>query len=141
MYLNKITSLKKPTKFKNRTNNVVINNVNNYCQDGLIKVFCKRTMNIELKIYSFFFFRFEGFLNQRRVFFKSRFICNDIYSKKSKNSRMGKGKGKMFRFTCRLLKFQPIFIFNKISKFRIKKFFILLNKKYNNKFFINICLM
>ena len=61
---------------------------------------------------------------------------NFFLQKKSKNSRMGKGKGMLERAVIRVKKNFSIFEFKGFSVYRLKKFYININKKLNLGFFL-----
>ena len=61
---------------------------------------------------------------------------NFFIQKKSKNSRMGKGKGILERGVIRLKKNFIIFEFEGYSLYRLKKFVLNVNKKINLNFFL-----
>lgn len=90
---------------------------------------------MELKFYRFFFLKLRK-LSKKKKFFSFVFICcNHCFSKKSRNARMGKGKGKFLRYVCRKDSLKPLFIFSKLSINRVKQFTLFLNKKFKNNFF------
>lgn len=141
LYLNKIKIQKKIKLFKKRKSNKITFNLikNNFCKKKNFYLFryvyTKLCLFLELKFYRFFFLKLRR-LSKRKKFKSFVFLCcNHIFSKKSKNSRMGKGKGKFVRFVFRSKVLKPIFIFKKISKYRVIKFVKYLNKKSEKKFF------
>lgn len=141
LYLNKIKIQKKIKLFKKRKFTSISFNLN---QNNFLKkknfflfryVYSRFSMFLELKFYRFFFLRLRR-LSKKRKFKSFVFLCcNHIFSKKSKNSRMGKGKGKFVRFVFRTKTLKPIFIFKKISKYRVASFVRYLNNKSENVFF------
>ena len=137
MYLNKIKNIKL-SKFKNRSKSSTFFSKNKFSISNnvnLYKIFCKNTLLLELKYYRFFFLKLRK-ISKKKKFYSFVFLsCNHCFSKKSKNSRMGKGKGKFIRYVCRKNLLKPIFIFNKISKIRFNKFLNYLNTKSYNLFF------
>lgn len=140
MYLNKIKIQKQMKMFKKRKK------LKLECDTSIFKIkpnkrfsnwsyiFTRFLTFLELKFYRFFFLKLRRL--SRRKKFKSfvHVSCNHFFSKKSKNSRMGKGKGKFVRYVFRTKVLKPTFVFYKISHTRVIKFLKFLNKKSNNKF-------
>lgn len=146
MYLNKIKIQKKIKRFKKRRYQKVAFNQNNFLFGGNRSlsfrwsyIFNKLSMLIELKIYKFFIFKLRRITRRKK--FKSfvNICCNHCFSRKSKNARMGKGKGKFSRYVYRSTTMKPIFSFFKLSKTRVCKFVNFLNNKSKNKFFFFFC--
>lgn len=141
LYLNKIKLQKKLKLFKKRKKLKITFNIKNYffMKKKLYYyskyIFSRFAMFLELKVYRFFFLKLRRLSKRKK--FKSFVLlsCNHMFSKKSKNSRMGKGKGKYVRFVFRTKILKPIFIFRKLSKYRLISFVNFLNKKSENKFF------
>ena len=75
-------------------------------------------------------------LKKKKAFGFVSIVNNHSFSIKSKNSRMGKGKGKHTRFVSRQKILKPVFSFRKLSFIRLIKFVKFLNKKSKNNFFI-----
>jgi hypothetical protein len=141
LYLNKIKIQKKIKRFKKRRSlscsykSTMFNLHSNKTRlPTWSYVFSRLSMFIELKFYKFFIFKLRRL--SRRKKFKSfvNICCNHCFSKKSKNSRMGKGKGKFVRYVYRSLPMKPIFSFYRMSKVRINKLVRLFNKKCLNNF-------
>lgn len=141
MYLNKIKIQKHIKQFKNRRDtktifkkNIFLINNKEIFKNKISFIFLQLKTYLELKVYSFFIKKIRRLSKKRK--FKSfvNICCNHCFSKKSKNARMGKGKGKFVRFVYRSIPLKPIFIFLKVSKIRIAKLTIYLNKKTKNKF-------
>jgi hypothetical protein len=98
-------------------------------------VFLSNSVYLELKFYRFFFLKLRK-LSRRKKFLSLVFIyCNHCFSKKARNARMGKGKGKFVRYVCKKRSLKPIFIFTKISLCRVYRFISFLNKKTTRRFF------
>jgi len=98
-------------------------------------VFSSHSVYLELKFYRFFFLKLRK-LSRRKKFLSLVFIyCNHCFSKKARNARMGKGKGKFVRYVCKKRSLKPVFIFSKISILRVNSFVSFLNKKTSRKFF------
>ncbi len=133
---------KQPVNFKKRyrRNSVYTDTIfglrkNNTKYNKFWYVFSSHSVYLELKFYRFFFLKLRK-LSRRKKFLSLVFIyCNHCFSKKAKNARMGKGKGKFVRYVCRRRSLKPVFIFSKISIFRVHKFILFLNKKTTRKFF------
>jgi len=142
MYLNKLKTQVKLVKFKKRFVPKLIFKENIFSLvfkktffTKFSYIFLSNSINIELFFYKFFIKKLRK-LSRRKNFKSFIFLyCNHCFSKKSKNSRMGKGKGKFVRFICRKYFLQPVFVFSKISSIRIQKFTTFLNTKSRNKFF------
>ena len=141
MYLNKIKIQKNIKRFKNRRMAKFIydNKYFNFLNTKLVYnrvsyIFNRFSLFLELKIYKFFIKKLRRM--SKRKHFKSflNICCNHYFSRKSKNSRMGKGKGKFVRYVYRTISLKPVFTFIRISKKRLIKFTIYLNKKTKSKF-------
>ena len=141
MYLNKIKIQKNIKRFKNRRMAKFIydNKYFNFLNTKLVYnrvsyIFNRFSLFLELKIYKFFIKNLRRM--SKRKHFKSflNICCNHYFSRKSKNSRMGKGKGKFVRYVYRTISLKPVFTFIRISKKRLIKFTIYLNKKTKSKF-------
>jgi hypothetical protein len=141
LYLNKIKIQKNIKQFKHRSFNKNIFNKSYFSYKNIFIfknkvsfVFNKFSLFLELKVYKFFIRKLRRLTKKRK--FKSfvNICCNHCFSRKSKNSRMGKGKGKFVRFVYRSISLKPIFSFIKLSKTRLFKFTMYLNKKTKNKF-------
>lgn len=63
-------------------------------------------------------------------------LPNYVISRKSKNSRMGKGKGAFIRWVVRLKQNHILSEFKGISVYRLKKVLIKFNKKFNCQLFL-----
>lgn len=141
VYLNKIKIQKKIKRFKKRRIVGVSYNKNNFNINSNKSrmaswsfVFSRLSMFLELKFYRFFIFKLRRMSRKRKFKSYVNMSCNHCFSKKSKNSRMGKGKGKFVRYVYRTVTLKPIFSFFKMSKIRVCKFVMFLNKKSLNKF-------
>ena len=142
MYLNKLKLQKQLKKFKNRKKQKLIFNdsIFSLCSkyrlyNNSVCIYVKNLILIELKIYRFFFLKLRKLSKKKKFKLFVLISCNHCFSKKSKNSRMGKGKGKFLRYVFRYKLLRPIFIFYKISLNRVSKFLNFLNKKNLNLFF------
>lgn len=142
MYLNKLKLQKQLKKFKNRKKQKLIFNDSifsfnnkNRLYNNSICIYVKNLILIELKIYRFFFLKLRKLSKKKNFKLFVLISCNHCFSKKSKNSRMGKGKGKFLRYVFRYKLLNPLFIFYKISLNRVFKFLNFLNKKNLNLFF------
>jgi len=142
VYLNKIKIQKTIKRFKNRKSQKVEYNENfficsllNIHTLHLAYVYCRNLLFMELRFYKLYFLKLRRINKRRLVKVYVYIMCNHNFSRKSKNSRMGKGKGKFVRFVFRSKIMKPIFIFNKISNYRLYKFIQYLNKKSKKKFF------
>ena len=101
-----------------------------------ITIYIKQKIFLNLKIYKFFFLKLRRISKKKRIKTYVNINCNHFFSKKSKNSRMGKGTGKFLKFIFRTKSLKPIFIFYKMSISRALKFIRFLNKKSSNNFFL-----
>lgn len=63
-------------------------------------------------------------------------LPNYVLSRKSKNSRMGKGKGSFERWVIRITQGCILAEFLGISQYRLKQVLAVLNKKFNTKFYL-----
>lgn len=137
LYLNKIKNVS-ISKFKKRKNPRLFfkKKLFDCLFNKLNYIYCSKTMLIEMKYYRFFFLKLRK-LSKKRGFLSFVFVrCNHCFSKKSKNARMGKGKGKFLRYVSSQKKLKPIFGFLGISFLRFKNFYLYINKKSKNFFFI-----
>lgn len=87
-------------------------------------------LSIDLRLYKFLLRKVKKKLLRLKIKTYVGLFPNNKISHKSKNSRMGKGKGLNNRFYFRLKKTKPILIFKGFNKIRFLKF-----KKYLCKFF------
>lgn len=144
MYLNKIKLQNKIKRFKFRKQIKMAYNYNYFLYKTNLKFFYKFfcriytrfLMYLELKIYKIFFLKIRKIIRKKKLKAFVNICCNHNFSKKSKNSRMGKGKGKFCRFIYRTTSFKPIFTFFNVSSFRVLKLCKFLNKKSKNRYFI-----
>jgi hypothetical protein len=92
-------------------------------------IFFKKPCRFEIKKFLFLKKRFKKLFKKSKYFYKKKIIVylnrNYPFSKKSKNSRMGKGKGKFKRW---VLKFEKNHILFKIYGFKIEKMIFFLKK-------------
>ena len=128
MRLNKLTSMEQ-VSFKNRNRYKLKKIKLNYGNIGLV-VF----KNVQFEFIYFYIIKkflkyFFKFKYSNTNFFKIWVIlkANFPISRKSKNSRMGKGKGSFIRWLIKLNQGSTIIEFKNINYFRIKK----LNKYWN----------
>ena len=101
-----------------------------------ITIYYLNKLFLPLKFYKFFFFKLRKISRRKKIKTYVNLNCNHFFSKKSKNSRMGKGTGKFLRFVFRSKSLKPLFIFYKMSIKRARKFIFFLNKKSKNNFFL-----
>ena len=92
-------------------------------------VFIKNRVLIELYILKRLLFRLKRIYKKKKITLFINLNKNHIISKKPKNSRMGKGKGKFTRYIYKLSLFTPILFFEKISNYRFKSLQNVLNFK------------
>lgn len=142
MYLNKIKIQKSIKRFKCRREQKVtynelmfVLNKFNYMSIKKSYIFCRNILFMELRFYKFYFLKLRRLNKRKRVNVYINIVCNHNFSRKSKNSRMGHGKGKFARFVFRTKLMKPIIIFNKISFIRLTKFINYINGKSKNNFF------
>lgn len=135
MYLNKLKFQKKIKKFKNRKKQKLVFSDSMFCVKGsnilssLYFIFFKNRLFVEMRLYRFFFLKLRKLSKRKKIKTFVLISCNHCFSKKSKNSRMGKGKGKFTRYAMRYVSLKPIFIFYKLSYQRALLFKSFLNKK------------
>lgn len=139
VYLNRVKSKKKLTRQKNRISSSKTYDSNKFIWDcsGLKNrtlILTKEIINIELYIYKIFIKKLRKLNKRKRFKTKIRFCSNRVYSKKSTNSRMGKGKGKMQRLFYSSSYLKPVAIFFKCSKIRSSRFFKILKNSHGKKF-------
>lgn len=145
MYLNKIKVQKQIKLFKKRKKQKVI--YKDFIFSPAIKkstpswsyVFSRFLLFFELRFYKFFFLKLRRLSKKKKFKAYVHVSCNHFFSKKSKNSRMGKGKGKFVRYVYRTKVMLPNFVFYRISKNRVSSFVLFLNKKTKNKFWYFFC--
>lgn len=82
----------------------------------------KQSIYLELKYMRILIKFFRKMVKKKKYKVYVRYCCNHAWFRKSKNSRMGKGKGKFVRFFYKSTNVKPLFIFKRISIFRLKKF-------------------
>jgi len=125
---------KKITNFKKR-NFIKIKKINLF-------FFIKILLFKQYTFYYYYYFYFKKYLKSNFKLKYSKnfkiklwifFLSNFFISKKSKNSRMGKGKGCFYRHSTRLEKNFIILKFYKFNILRIKKLIYFWKKKFNLK--------
>lgn len=98
-------------------------------------IFFKNASYLELNFLRFIFFKFRRCFMRKKYYLTLNIVPNFMFSKKSKNARMGKGIGS-FKRPVRLIKMYKPFIYS--TCFSKKRFCILKNillKKSPNTFF------
>ncbi len=100
-----------------------------HSQGSYSYIFSNDVKCLEMKVYSRFLRVARKLAKRKRHRVACFFVCNHILSKKSKNSRMGRSKGKFLRmaFVSRVGK--PIFIFRGVSAYRVLKVTKYLNRR------------
>ena len=122
----------KPVSFKKRFSNGYSFDLLQYGNIGL-----KITKSYDLEYIYMFELRkkLKFFLTLRKKIFNKKLWVNLIgnypISKKSKNSRMGKGKGAFLRLSCRLKKNTIFMEFLNLNFIILKKIIYIYNKKTN----------
>jgi len=121
MFYTKITDKKKLRKFKKRSEPGLDFKTPPY--NRRTYVYYPSGGNMELIIYKYIIKAFRRKSRRRR--YKLNFFIkpNYIITKKSKNARMGKGKGKFRRFSLKLRKNKLFMAINGLSHYRIVRFF------------------
>jgi len=125
MYLNKRKSQKKLVLQKHRFKPKIFF-TDKYMYLSQHKMYCficiKQSIYLELKYFKFIIKKFRKLSKKKKFKVWVNFCCNHAWFKKSKNARMGKGKGKFVRFFFKATNCKPLIIFSRISKIRIIKF-------------------
>jgi penicillin-binding protein-related factor A (putative recombinase) len=121
MFYTKITDKKKLRKFKKRSEprldfKKVPHNRRTY-------IYYPSGGNIELVIYKYIIKAFRRRSRRKRYKLNFFFKPNYVITKKSKNARMGKGKGKFRRFSLKLSKNKFFMAISGLSHHRIVIFF------------------
>lgn len=102
-------------------------------------IFFKKPCRFEVKKFIFLKRKFKKLFKKSKYFYGKKIIVflnkNYPFSKKSKNARMGKGKGKYKRS---VLKFEKNHILFKISGFKIEKIIFFLKRLFKYGIFLNI---
>ena len=132
MFITKISNKKKLRKFKKRSKPLTINNwlFSNYglvfIGGGFLKLnFFKRIIKI---------FRKKTRKRGKRVWLF--FLINYSRSRKSRMSRMGKGKGKFKKYALFLKNYKIFCKFSGYSYFRVVKFINYLKYEFNYKILV-----
>lgn len=116
---------KKQTSFKKRYNRIKhFSSIKKSCNSTSILTSCQFRFE-----YAYFRFLKKWFKKLISVKYKKtlpakiwfNIVSNYPLTKKSKNSRMGKGKGSFFRWAILISRNSIIFEFNNIQRWRIKK--------------------
>lgn len=116
MYFNKINlKLKKPI-FKKRHNLKL--KIFYKCKFKKI-IFFKKTNFLELNFLKKKITKLLRLVKKKKIIVYINLKKNHLLTKKSKNSRMGKGKGKFMRYISRLKIGLPILTYNVYSNFRL----------------------
>jgi len=92
-------------------------------------------LSIDLRLYKLLLRKLKKKLLKLQIKTYVYIIPNNKLSHKSKNSRMGKGKGLNCRFYFRLKQNKPIIVFENLNSFRFLKIKQFLLKFFNYKFF------
>ena len=103
----------------------------------VIRKFLKRFLKRRRKKIRTYFRVVKRLRRRRRAKFRAIWVMlvfNFPLTKKSKNSRMGKGKGLFVRWTSRYRGGQKFIEFNQISSYRIRHFFYILHYRIPVKF-------
>lgn len=90
-------------------------------------IFSKNTFFIELKVLKKIIKSLRKLIRKKKFKAYLYFCANYAWFKKSKNARMGRGKGRFNRFVFLTQSIKPLLIFQKISKNRVIKFKKMLN--------------
>lgn len=135
MYLNQNLKFRKIKGFKNRgllkrTSIVLTNNLFYWERKKSYIIFNKNNSYVELNFLRFIFFKFRRCFVRKKYFLTLHIAPNYMFSKKSKNARMGKGVGS-FKRPVRSVKMHQPLIYS--TMFSIKRFLrlrkVLLAKK------------
>ena len=94
-----------------------------------------QTAYIELRFVRYIARKFRRRTRRRKYKGFIFFCCNHAWFKKSKNARMGKGKGRFVRYTYLSKPLKPIFILSQLSTFRVSKFIRYINN-FGKYFFL-----
>lgn len=138
MYLNKRKSQKKLVLQKNRFKPKIYNFRKYMFKSffGKYAFLCiKQSVYLELKYIKILIKFFRKLAKKKRYRLYVNYYCNHAWFKKTKNSRMGKGKGKFVRYYHKAKNIKPLFIFKYVSKFRLKKFLFNLRTMGNYFYF------
>lgn len=92
-------------------------------------------LTVDLRLYKLLLRKLKKKLLRYKVSSFVYIIPNNKKSYKTKNSRMGKGKGLNNRFYFRCKKMKPVLVFNQLSYTRFQKLKIFLSKFFNYKYF------
>lgn len=141
VYLNRIKLRKKITKQKNRIKSTKDYDITRFFDNTTrVKKTCyiitKDVINLELYHMKLFIKKLRKLNKKKRFRTYIRFCANRVYSKKSTNSRMGKGKGKFVRFFYSCKRQKPLAILRRFSKVRSARFFKILKHSVGNNFMI-----
>lgn len=90
----------------------------------------------EMRLHKMIIRKFRRRTRRRRFKLLFFFIPNYSYSRKSTNSRMGKGKGRSRRLMALLKSYHPIAAFRGVSINRIKRFLVKTWRRYHLTLFI-----
>lgn len=121
MFYTKVTNKKKLKKFKERTRPTMrlkqetLRNKNYlyFAKGGLL----------ELRLYKLIIRRFRRKLRRKRYKLNFFFLPNYAKTRKSKNARMGKGKGKFQRYLAQLRSYHTVAIIQGFGYRRLVQFF------------------
>ena len=119
-------------------NRKIINKVNRFNKIGRsyffkkIHTYClENQQTIDLRIYKNILRKFKKKIIKRHVKLFVYLIPNNKLTNKSKNSRMGKGKGMFNRYYCRLKKIKPIYTIHNLNTNRYVKLKNVIKKYYS----------
>jgi len=99
-------------------------------------ILSKNYLHIELKFYKVFVKKIRKIAKKKRAKAFLYLCCNDAWFKKSKNSRMGKGKGRYVRYVYRTKICKPVLALSRLSKYRVQKLVKIINN-IKNAFFLH----
>lgn len=78
-------------------------------------IFFKNINYVELNFFKLFLFRLKRVYKKKKIKMFINLNRNHLITKKPKNSRMGKGKGKFTRFIYKITPYKPVIILPNIS--------------------------
>lgn len=90
-------------------------------------IFPSNLFYLELRILKVLIVSLRKIIRRKKLKAFVFLCCNHAWFKKSKNARMGRGKGRFSRFVFVCTNLKPVFVFFKISKLRAVKFIERLN--------------
>ena len=135
MFYNKVTNRKTLRKFKKR--GLPSMDSDYKVKKGFTYVWLPKGGNIELAFYKRILRRFRRRVRRRKYKVLFRFLPNYSYTRKIKNSRMGKGKGRFSRLALKLTAFKVIMIIKGLSHRRVECFLKKLRSAFKFNFLIS----